>query len=63
MHTLEWFFSDVESALKHIIQNMIFASMFLDSAVEFVVKLRDIFDKINASDLCKAKEKAAYYKK
>jgi len=59
MHTLEWVFSEVENKLKYLI----FACIFVNSAVEFVVKLRDICDKINASGLCKAKEKAAYNEK
>ena len=58
MLTLEWVFSEVENMLKYLI----FACTFVNSAVEFVVKLRYICDKINASGLCKAKEKAAYNK-
>ena len=57
---LEWVFSEVE-----IVYNKFdFAStLFMDSAVEFIVKLWDICDQVNASGLCKAKEKAAYNKK
>ena len=41
MLTLEWVFSEVENMLKYLI----FACTSVNSAVEFVVKLRDIFDK------------------
>ena len=36
--------------------------MFLDSAVEIIVKLQDICE-VNAPGHCKAKEKAAYNEK